>query len=187
MAIKDDLQAIKQEIGAEEQFLESMIKGERFFKKYRYIIIGTIVLFFAFVVGYYINTTMEQKRLESTNEAYELLMKNPADEKALNTLKEKNKPLYEAYLFQKASKSKNIEELKKLLNSSLDPLLKDIAKFEVGSGDSELFKNIKTLLSGYELLKQGKQKEAKVAFSAIPLTSSLQEIIKKLNHYQGIK
>lgn len=187
LAIKEDIQAIKQEIGAEEQFLESMIKGERFFKKYKHVIIGAVTLGIVIVVGYYINVTIEQERLNSTNEAYEVLLKNPKDEKSLAALKDGNKPLYEAFLFQQASKSKNMQELKELLNSSLDPLLKDVAKFKIGNGDSELFKNIKILLNGYEFLKKGDTKKANAAFSSIPLTSNLQEIVKKLNHYQGIK
>ena len=35
MALKDDIAGIKQEIGTEEQFLESIIKSELFIKKYK--------------------------------------------------------------------------------------------------------------------------------------------------------
>ncbi len=185
MAIKEDIQAIKQELGAEEQFLEGMIKGERFFKKYKFIIIGAFVCFVGAVGFYYVSTAMEEKRLNQTNQAYELLLKNPNNTKALATLKESNKPLYEAFLFVQANKSKSLEELKKVLSSSADPLLKDIAAFEVGQNDTELFKDLKSLLNGYKLLKEGKVKDAKAAFSSIPLTSSLQEIVKSLGHYQG--
>lgn len=187
MAIKENIKAIKEEIGAEEQFLEGLIKGERFFKKYKFPLITLASLIILLAVGYGLNDYMEQKRLKVTNEAYELLLKNQKNEEALQTLKEGNLPLYEAYLFSQASKKQNMDELKKLLSSNLDPILKDMAKFQVGEDDSEIFKNLKALLDGYSLLKQGKPQEAKNAFSAIPLTSNLQEIVKKLNHYQGNK
>ncbi|PID47562.1 MAG: hypothetical protein CR967_04010 [Proteobacteria bacterium] len=187
MAIKEDLRAIKEEIGVEEQFIESLIKGERFFKKYKFIIIGAFVLLVILISGFYINDVLEKRRLDSTNEAYELLLKNPGDKNALELLKNKNKPLYEVFLFKEASKNKDEAQLRNLLNSSLDPFLKDIVKFELNDGNSETFKNIQILLDGYKLLKDGKVAEAKKVFGSIPLNSNLQEIVKKLNHYQGMK
>ena len=35
LAIKDDIDSIKRDLSAEEQFLENAIKGERFIKKYK--------------------------------------------------------------------------------------------------------------------------------------------------------
>lgn len=187
MALKEDIKAIKEEIGAEEQFLESIIKGERFYKKYKFPIIAFVSLVILVAIGYATNDYMDKRSLRLTNEAYELLLKNPDNKEALKTLKDGNLPLYETYLFSQSSKNKNIDELKKLLSSNLDPVLKDMIKFELGEDDSEIYKNLKALLDGYSLLKQGKTQEAKSAFSLIPLTSNLQEIVKKLNHYQGNK
>lgn len=187
MAIKEDIKAIKEEIGAEEQFIESLIKGERFFKKYKLPLITAAVLVVLFGAGYAFNDYTTQKQLTLTNEAYELLLENPNNKEAIKTLKSANEPLYNAYMFSKASKSKNMDELKQLLSSNLDPVLKDMAKFELGEDDTQMYKNLKALLDGYNLLKQGKKKEANNAFSAIPLTSNLQEIVEKLNHYQGSK
>ena len=44
MAIKDDIDSIKEELNTQEQFLENIIKSERFFKKYKKIIIGALAL-----------------------------------------------------------------------------------------------------------------------------------------------
>ena len=35
MAIKDDIDSIKEELNTQEQFLENIIKSERFLKKYK--------------------------------------------------------------------------------------------------------------------------------------------------------
>ncbi len=184
MAIKENLQAIKEEIGAEEQFLESLIKGERFFKKYKTAIIASVATLVLFAVGYSINDYLVKKELLLTNEAYQALLKNPKDTKSLEVLKKGNAKLYNTFLFSEAMKNGDEKKLTQLLNSELDPILKDMAKFDLKQ-DSELYKNMQNLLKGYDFLKQNKQKEAKNEFSQIPLTSELQQIVKKLNHYQG--
>ncbi len=184
MALKENIQAIKEEISTEEQFLENLIKGERFFKKYKLVIIGVIALAIVTSVGYSMNEYFKEKNLILTNKAYENLLKNPKDNDALETLKE-NKKLYLAYKFLQASKSKNTQELKNLLNSEIDPILKDIAQYDLNDDSSELYTNINYLVKGYELLKQNKIKEAKESFNQIPINSNLHQIVTKLNHYQG--
>lgn len=184
MAIKEDFQAIKQEIGAQEQFLENIIKSERFYKKYKLPIIVIIVAIIVFAIWYSIDDVVKQKKLISTNTSYALLKKNNNNEELKKSLKDANIKLYDTFLYELAKEQKNVDELKKLLNSSIDPLLKDIINYQL-KNKSELLANIQTLLKGYEQLKQGKKEEANVTFSKISLTSQLQEIVKQLNHYQG--
>lgn len=185
MAIKQDIEAIKEEIGAEEQFLESLIKGERFFKRYRYPIIGIVVFVLLVIIGYSIVNFIQENRLIQSNEAYNILLKEPANKEALSTLQSNNSKLYEAYLFQKAVQSKNKEALKEVLSSNADSILKDIAHFVLQDGNSKMMREVNFLLEGYGYLQKGNLKEAKTAFSNIPLSSPLQELVNKLNHYQG--
>lgn len=185
MAIKENIEAIKKEIGAEEQFLESIIKSERFFKKYKYPVLGVVGAIILIVIGYGTVNSVNENRLTKSNEAYQVLLKEPENKEALATLKKSNMPLYEAYLFKKAVDSKNPQELNSVLQSSADPLLKDIANYVLHNENSKIMEDVILLLNGYEHLKSGKVEEAKKVFSQIPLTSSLQELVKKLNHYQG--
>ncbi len=187
MAIKDDVKAIKEQIGAEEQFLESVIKGERIFKKYKYPIIGVFIALIVCVGAYSMFEYIKEKNLNESNAAYELLQKNPNDKSAITTLKDKNPKLYEAFLFHKASQTQNIKELKDVVSSSSDPILKSLATYELGDGDSEILKDVQILLQGYAFLKENKIKEAKEEFAKISLASPLQGIVKKLNHYKGGK
>ena len=46
LALKDDIEGIKEQIGTEEQFLQSMIKSELFIKKYK-----NICLFLTLIIG----------------------------------------------------------------------------------------------------------------------------------------
>ncbi len=185
MAIKENIQAIKEEIGAEEQFLENLIKGERFFKRYKFTIIATVTCILVFAVGYSVNDYLKNKKLILTNLAYNNLQKNPLDKKSLEILKNGNEKLYLSFLFTQAKKNADEKELQKLLNTNLNPVLKDLAKLDIKDQNSEIYKNIQNLLKAYDLLSQNRLKDAKNIFSQIPTNSQLQEIVKKLNHYQG--
>lgn len=186
LALKENLDAVKQELGTEEQFLESMIKGERFFKKYKFPIIGGVSLLLALGIGYAVMTSVQEKNLEASNKAYASLLKNKDDQSALATLKEKNAPLYQTYLFHQAITTNDVKALESLAASgTTDTLLKNLANYQIGKGDNVLAGGLSSLMEGYELLTAGKVQEAKVKFAAIPLTSPLQNIVKNLEHYQG--
>ena len=102
MGIRENIKAVKEEISTEEQFLEGMIKTERFFKNKKRYIIGLLTVVILGAIGYSVNTMLEQNRLKSSNEAYELLLKEPQNAAALETLKQKNEKLYEMVRFQMA-------------------------------------------------------------------------------------
>ena len=117
MAIKEDLTQIKQEIGAQEQFLESMIKGERFFRKYKKFMIIAIIVAVIAIIGFYSNKIINDNRIEDANLAYSKLILNPNDANALSILKEKEPNLYALFsLQQKLDKNETngISELSNL-------------------------------------------------------------------------
>lgn len=186
MALKENIQAIKQEIGAEEQFLESIIKGERLFKKYKLYIIAGLIVIIGGGIGLTVNKKIKNDNLLASNNAYDILLKNPTDTKALSILQKTNKALHETYLFVQASQKRDVKQLEQIANSQTDPILKDIANFQLGKNSS--FSSLQSLLDGYKLLKENKISDAKLAFANIPLTDNiLQQISKSLSHYQGIK
>ena len=171
MSLKDNLRSVKDEIGAEEQFLESIIKGERFYKRYkRYIIIGAIALV-VFVVGYMTSTYMTNRNLNLSNQAYETLMKAPKDAEALKTLKSKNATLYAVFQFQEALKNKDAAALKTLSENKDNAFLADLASYELSQINntepkkSQLLNGFVLLEEGFDLLKKGKQAEASLHFA----------------------
>ena len=192
MGIKENIKAVKEEISTEEQFLEGMIKTERFFKSKKRYIIGflTVVIFGA--IGYSINTMLEQNRLKSSNEAYELLLKEPQNTSALETLKQKNEKLYEMVRLQMAVERNDKEALAQL-SSSKSPIVSDIAAYQLAqmeesvSAKSELLSGFVFLQEGYALLKEKKIAEAKIKFAQIDPNSPLKQIAQNLEHYQGLK
>ncbi len=187
MAIKEDLTQIKQEIGAQEQFLESMIKGERFFRKYKKFMIIAIIVAVVAIIGFYSNKIINDNRIEDANLAYSKLILNPNDANALSILKEKEPNLYALFSLQQKLDKNETNGISELANLKVNPIVKDIILSQNGNANNQILSEYSTLLKGFELLKQNKIKEANDEFNKISLDSQLQTLVKNLKHYQGIK
>ena len=187
MAIKEDLTQIKQEIGAQEQFLESMIKGERFFRKYKKFMIIAIIVAVIAIIGFYSNKIINDNRIEDANLAYSKLILNPNDTNALSILKEKEPNLYALFSLQQKLDKNETNGISELANLKVNPIVKDIILSQNGNANNQILSEYSTLLKGFELLKQNKIKEANDEFNKISLDSQLQTLVKNLKHYQGIK
>ena len=181
MAIKDDINSIKEELNTQEQFLENMIKSERFFKKYSKFIITAVILGAIGAIGYYVNDALKEKDFKAANAAYA----NPKDEQAKAELKQKDASLYALYEFKVAVDNNDTSALKSLANEQIDPLLKDIVKSQLNEPSGQILSSYRAAINGYELLKEDKIDEAKNEFKKIPLNSQLQDLVKNLEHYQG--
>ncbi len=192
MGIKENLKAVKKEISTEEQFLEGMIKGERFFKRNKRYIIGILVVLVIGSVGYTVQMMMEAKRLKQSNDAYMLLLKDPNDAEALSVLQQKNEKLYTLYELQNAV-AKNDKEILARLANNADVIVSSIATYQLSqlgqdiSPKGELFAGMVALQEGYALLKENKISEAKVKFANIEQNSPLKQVAQNLEHYQGLK
>ncbi len=191
MSLKEDIQGVKEEIGAQEQFLESIIKSERFYKKYKKQILALGAVLILGGAGYTGYTLIKEHDLKVSNEAYEKLIKSPNDSEAMSVLKDKNLPLYKIFLFQEAVKEKSVKKLEELSNDKKSDILADLSTYELGqlknsqSINSELLKGFSLLEEGFDLLKVGKITEAKLKFAQIDPNSPLSKIVKNLEHFQG--
>ena len=187
MAIKEDLTEIKKEIDAQEQFLESMIKGERFFKKYKTLLIVVCAAAIVATVGFYTSKILNDNRVEEANLAYSKLILNPNDANALSVLKEKEPSMYALFSLGQMLDKNDTKGISELANLQVNPLVKDIILSQTSNANSEILKEYNALLKGFELLKENKIKEANDEFNKIALDSQLQTLVKNLKHYQGIK
>lgn len=185
MSLKENVDYIKKELSAEESFLENSIKTERFFKKYRKAIIGTIIIAILAVVGSSIKDYMNEKHTTEANSLFNTVLSNPTDSATLEKLKAKDKKLYDIALYmQDNSKAADVDYLKELAiytaaiekNNETDIttasqnqkfLLKDFAIFN------------KALLQA----QNGKYKEAKESLKLIPDTSNVAGLAKMLEHF----
>jgi predicted negative regulator of RcsB-dependent stress response len=192
LGIKENLQAVKEEISTEEQFLEGMIKSERFFKRNKKYLLAILVVCVVGSIGYSIQTMMEINRLKQSNEAYMTLLSDPNNAQALSLLKQKNEKLYTMYELQLALTTNDKDVLTRLSNAT-DTVVSAIASYGLSQVDKqsvpkgELFAGMVALQEGYALLKDAKINEAKVKFAQIDINSPLKQVAQNLEHYQGLK
>lgn len=184
MALKDDIAGIKQEIGTEEQFLESIIKSELFIKKYKKPLLGLVAILVLGFVGYYGNLFFENKRIDSANALYNELLKNPNDNAKRDELKSKDINLYAIFELKNSLKNGDNAKLDELANSNIDPLLKEIINLQNGK-QGVLLEDYNNFINGYELLKSGKFDAAEVEFNKIPADSPFKQMVVNLKHYNG--
>lgn len=193
MGLKENIQVVKKEISTEEQFLEGMIKSERFFKRNKKYIFSTVALIVLGVSGYTIDTLMTEQRLKASNEAYTMLLKDANNTSAQETLKQKNPKLYMMFLFETALLKGDVEALKEVALSKENPIVADVAAYQLSQLDlnstlkGELMSGMVLLQEGYALLKEKKVDEARLKFAQIDANSPLKQIAKNLEHYQGLK
>lgn len=194
MSIKENVNAIKQELNNEEKFFEKVIRLEYFYKKYKLYIWSFVVV----VVGFFITTSIldaaKTARIKEANKAFNIVLENPNDQAALSLLKEKSKPLYELYLFQKAANESDIKTLKTLTDSKIFAIA-DMARYDYAllSEDQKAlehyakkgiyFKDIAILKVATTLLKQSKIKKAHQLLGAISQESPFYEQAQLLRHY----
>lgn len=193
MGLKENIQVVKKEISTEEQFLEGMIKSERFFKRNKKYIFSAVALIVLGVSGYTIDTLMTEQRLKASNEAYTMLLKDANNTSAQETLKQKNPKLYMMFLFETALLKGDVEALKEVALSKENPIVADVAAYQLSQFDlnstlkGELMSGMVLLQEGYALLKEKKVDEARLKFAQIDANSPLKQIAKNLEHYQGLK
>lgn len=183
LALKDDIEGIKEQIGTEEQFLQSMIKSELFIKKYKKPLLACVILAVLGFASYYGNEFYKEYKINKANVIFSELVKNPNDEKILNELKNEDFNLYAIYKLENLKNSQNVDMSEIVNDEKLDPMLKNIINLQLGKSGGELLSDYETLLKGFKLLKEGKQKDAKNEFDKIPFNSPLNQIAQNLKHY----
>ena len=188
MSIKENVDYIKSELSSEEKLLEGFVKSERFFKKYKNLLIALIV---AIVIGsiiYFVKKSFDESNKYESN----ILLNNyleKGDEKALQSLKDKNNSLYQIALYLKARQDGKSAEI------SL-PILKELSEFELAKDKNDIEALDKLSMKSDFLLKdyalfnkaliltnEGKYQEAKDTIAKISNDSRTIELVNLLNHY----
>lgn len=195
MSIKENIEYVKQELSAEENFFESFLKIETFYKKYRrFIQVGGAVVILG-IGGNLVMSTIEKSRVQSANEAYATLQASPSDAQAMAQLQKESPSLFEIHRLQQALTSKDTSELNALQNST-EPFISKVATYQLGliqrdkmafsslgGEDQNAFRNLALLMEAYMLLKEGDIPMAKLRLASIPVNSPVKSIANMLDHY----
>lgn len=183
---------IKEELKKDEELLVKVFKLEKLVKKYKIHLIIIAILIIGYVIANTIYSYIKTQNLIKTNNAFEKLLNNPNDKKALNELKE-NKELFELYLLR----SNDIDKLKEITTLELKP----IANYKIA-----MLKGDKASLESYLLnpeykilkdpirlalikiyLKENNRKKAKDLFSQITPNTEYETLARFLLHYGIVK
>lgn len=179
MAIKENINYIKETLSTEEQFLENAIRGERFIRKYKFQIIGLLALIIVLLTANYAVSYFAEQKAQKANLAYNELLLNPNNEVAKNELKNLNPSLFGLFVLQTNASKELIDEA---LALEIDPFLKDILQ---ANKESQILSNYKSLSAGYKALKENNLNLAKIEFLKIKNSPNLISIANNLEHYQG--
>lgn len=189
MSMKENVDFVKDELNSEEKFLESVVKVESFYKRYKALIIGLGSIAVVAIIAISINNYNNEKNKIAANIAFDKVIADPKDIEALNTLKETNNKLYEVAMYLQAKKDgnypdTNIPYLKELSEYKKALTNKNVEKLNSLSMQSDfLLKEFAIFNRALVLVEQGKHEEAKVALKLIPQSSKASELSKLLEHY----
>ena len=189
MSIKENVDYVKTELSSEEKFLENFVKSERFFKKYKTLIFAFITIIIVAPIGFLIKNKIDESNKFEANIAFNKVLENSNDAKALTDLKEKNKELYNVALYLQTKNELKLADINV-------PLLKELAKYQTAMANKSiteldnvsmqndfLLKEFAVFNKALLLANEGKFNEAKTTLALIPQTSKAFELAKLLNHY----
>ena len=195
MSLKENFEGIKEEVRNEGFLLEYLFRAEKWFLKYRNIFIGLAVLIVVAVAANFGWDYMEQRRLETANEALRAWQADPADKEAEAKLKANNPLLYDLARLQTAAGEGNLDVLNQLAGSEnrlvagmaayqAASLAKDPAKLKsYAMGEDAMLKDLALLQGAVLYFKSGKEEEAKALLRQISFESQLKNIAVVLEHY----
>ncbi len=188
MSIKDDVNYIKNELSSEEKFLESFVKTERFFKKYKKLIFGFIILAIVGSVVFLVKTKLDEKNLYEANIALSNFLEN-GNQNSLDELKEKNRDLYEIALYLDAKNEFknadiNLKYLKELLDFQVALLNSNQSELDLVSKKADfLLKDYAIFNQALILVNNQKYAEAREILGKISQDSRAFELATLLKHY----
>jgi len=198
LSLKNDIEMVKEELSSEEKFFEKAVMTEKFVKKYKKLMIGSVVVVVLIVAGNIGYNISEQNRISAANETLGTLEKNPQDKAAMTTLESLSPVLYDVWRYSQAVVSADVETLEKLKNSKA-LIINDTSAYEVAQNKADIqalesyaqnqnaiYKDLAQVEAAVLLIDAGKIDEAHSKLSMISATSPLAQVAQALKHY-GVK
>lgn len=198
MNLKENMQALKEELSSEEKFFESAVKTERFVKKYKKPMIASVIVLLLGLGGSVIYQIINDAKVERANTALNTLLMNPMDQNALKELSSQGGSLYELYSLSKALRDNDLKTLQTLKGAKSFEVA-DIASYEsavLSKDDKALDAYSKKQGSIYQELavielavlsiQKGDSKAAHTSLALIKEDSAVYPLAQMLSHY-GVK
>ncbi len=198
MSLKDNIDMVKEELTSEEKFFEKAVVTEKFVKKYKKLMIGSVVAVTLFVAGNITYNINKKHTLEAANEAFLKLETHPKDGATITTLATLSPVLHDVWSYSQAVAAKDVKTLQKL-QSSKALLIGDLATYEAAQNLQDLnklksysekqgaiYRDLALVQAAIILMKEKKLDEAHMQLSMISANSPLAQVSHALMHY-GVK
>ncbi|MFK5938032.1 MAG: hypothetical protein QM497_06485 [Sulfurimonas sp.] len=198
MSLKQDIEMVKEELNSEEKFFEKAVITEKFVKKYKNLMIASVVGIVVLVganIGYTIN---KQNRLDAANAALVKLTSEPSNAIVTAELKNLSPALYDVWQYSQAVANKDLVSFERL-KSSKSVLISDLATYNLASESKDLsalsaytlqqnaiYKDLAQIQAAVLLMNSSKMNEAHEKLSMISIDSPLAQVANALMHY-GVK
>jgi hypothetical protein len=186
MSLKDNVDYIKEELSNEEKFLESSLRVEKFYKKYKYVIFGVIGLVLVYFIGSAIVDYNAQNTKTKANITYENIINNPQDTQALDELKSLNEKLYQIALYKTNQQNSSVDVI---YLKDLQAYKKAVASNDIKALDSLiasqdfLLKDFALLTKALILIEKQEYAKAKSVIKMVPQESQVAQVVTMLEHF----
>ena len=189
MSLKENIDFVKKEISSEEKFLEGFVRAESFFKKFKKLIIVSVVVAIVAVIGLSVDSYVKENNKIEANIAFNKILNNPNDKEALSTLESKNKNLHQLALYLKTTNEGKIAQTELKYLKELSIYKKAIENKNVSDLNSVSMKSnflLKEFALFNKALIQAENKnydDAKNTLKLINADSKVNDLVVLLNHY----
>jgi len=195
LSLKDNIEMVKEELNSEEKFFEKAVITEKFVKKYKNVMVGSLVAIVLVIGGNMAYEANKQSKIDAANEAFLQLSKDSKNSSAASQLKALSPNLYDVWILSRAIVNKDLASMKELKNSKA-LMVGDIATYELAQDSSSLdtyalkqdaiYKDLALVQSAVLLMNSNKIEKAHEELSKIGVQSPLAKIASALLHY-GVK
>ncbi|MDR3347692.1 MAG: hypothetical protein LBN32_03665 [Helicobacteraceae bacterium] len=181
-------------VRSEDALFELGMRLERLLKKYRVALIAAAIALAAWLIVIAAQSYANEKRLEAANKALNVLLSDPVNEEARQTLQAKSPELYDLFALIEASRSKNTQLLEQIAQKQ--SIASDLAAYQLASlseesdrlarfstRETKMLKEFASLSEAFLLLKKGEFTTARALLDGIDINSELKNIANALSHY----
>ena len=198
MSLKENIGMVKEELTAEEHFFEKAVVTEKFVKKYKNVIIGSVVVIALISTGNILYNINKESTLNAVNKTLVALESNPTSKEAEDKLASLSPTLNDVWLYSQAVANKDVKTLTTLQNSKVALIgglatyeaaqnLQDKSKLEAyAQTQGAIYRDLAEVQLAIILMNENKIADAHEHLNMIGMQSPLAPLAKALMHY-GVK
>lgn len=195
MSLKENIDMVKDELNQEEKFFESAVKVERFYKKYKMVLVGGVVAVIVVIAGTSVYNVNQEENILAANNAFNTLKQDANNTAAAAELQKLSPELFDVWSLSQALAKSDVQALK-TLKSSKTIAVSDLATYELAANNSDtkalstyaykqnaIYKDLALVETSVLLMQEGKVVQAHEKLAMIENDSPMYKVSRLLMHY----